>query len=146
MKKCFKCGIEKDLTEFYVHKKMADGHLGKCKTCTKSDVRQHRVDNPEKLKAYEEKRNKTARRKKQLTDTCRRMRAKYRDKYKARTAVGRALISGSLTRQPCSVCGTTERLHAHHEDYSKPLDVIWLCGAHHRELHESRGEEVDWNG
>ena len=37
MKKCFKCGVEKPLTEFYVHPKMGDGHLGKCKDCTKKD-------------------------------------------------------------------------------------------------------------
>ena len=37
MKKCFKCGIAKELSEFYVHPKMGDGHLGKCKSCTKND-------------------------------------------------------------------------------------------------------------
>ena len=37
MKKCFKCGIEKELSEFYIHNRMGDGHLGKCKDCTKND-------------------------------------------------------------------------------------------------------------
>lgn len=41
MKKCFKCGIEKSLTDFYKHPQMVDGHVNKCKSCNKKDVTQN---------------------------------------------------------------------------------------------------------
>jgi hypothetical protein len=48
---------------------------------------------------------------------------------------------GRLTPQPCERCGR-EDTHGHHEDYSKPLDVNWLCppchGERHREINEER--------
>ena len=53
MKRCFKCGQEKPLEEFYRHSAMADGRLGKCKLCTRADVgANYRTKRPQYL-AYE---------------------------------------------------------------------------------------------
>jgi hypothetical protein len=45
-----------------------------------------------------------------------------------------ALLRGDLVRQPCCRCGSTDS-HAHHDDYDKPLEVMWLCPLHHKERH-----------
>jgi len=47
--------------------------------------------------------------------------------------VSNAIRDGRLSRQPCEVCQAPEA-QAHHADYSKPLEVRWLCFRHHREL------------
>jgi hypothetical protein len=59
---------------------------------------------------------------------------KTREHHKARWQVSRAIKSGRLIRQPCEVCGDI-RVDAHHDDYSKPLNVRWLCRTHHIEHH-----------
>lgn len=58
---------------------------------------------------------------------------KYPEKVLARSAVTNALKHGTLKRLPCVVCGAEAQ--AHHEDYSKPLDVVWLCTKHHAQRH-----------
>jgi hypothetical protein len=58
----------------------------------------------------------------------------HADHHKARRKVRHEIVMGRMQRQPCEVCGA-EEVHAHHDDYSKPLDVRWLCPSHHREHH-----------
>ena len=53
---------------------------------------------------------------------------------KARTTYKTALKRGKLQRLPCQVCGEAES-DGHHPDYSRPLDVVWLCKPHHDEVH-----------
>lgn len=52
--------------------------------------------------------------------------------YQVRLAVNQ----GKLVRSACEVCGSTRRVSAHHDDYSKPLVVVWLCPDHHKERHK----------
>jgi len=63
-------------------------------------------------------------------------RARNPDKQKAHKAVEIARRAGRIVRQPCERCGATSLVHAHHDDYARLLDVIWLCPVHHRERHQ----------
>ncbi len=62
---------------------------------------------------------------------------KNKIKTVARWKAAHALKRGLLVRQPCAVCGS-EYSQMHHPDYRKPLEVEWLCRAHHLERHRGR--------
>ena len=52
-KKCFKCLRMLPLDAFYKHAAMANGHLNKCKECTKKDAKKHRIENIERIRQYD---------------------------------------------------------------------------------------------
>lgn len=132
-KKCFKCCFEKPLSEFYRHSQMGDGHLGKCKDCTKLDTFNHRKNNPEKVRAYDRSRGRD----RYILGSAAYLRY-YRERFPlrriAQLALTRLRRRGELIKMPCMKCGDTKSV-AHHEDYRRPLEFVWLCNGHHRERH-----------
>lgn len=136
MKQCFKCGLAKDVEEFYRHPQMADGRLGKCKACTKADVTARRNANLEAVRAYDSARAKLPHRRAKAVELTKAARARNPLYGAAHNAVARALRAGKLFWESCQVCGSWET-HAHHDDYAKPLVVRWLCAEHHKLWHQT---------
>lgn len=66
------------------------------------------------------------------------LRLKFPERIKARHKVSNAIRDGKLFKTACAVCGNI-KVEGHHEDYSKPLEVIWLCRKHHVEADEALG-------
>ena len=135
MKKCFKCGVEKEVDDFYKHPQMGDGHLGKCKECTKRDSTAHREANLERIRAYDRGRGNRL-----PTGYQAEYRRRFPNKYRAKGMVNNAVRDKRLHREDCSICGSRRHVHAHHDDYAKPLNVRWLCAAHHHQWHRDNGE------
>jgi hypothetical protein len=134
-KKCFKCGQVKIITDFYPHKQMGDGYLNKCKECTKKDIKLYRIEHPDILSKYELKRSKSQKRiaysKKHYDLWIKRNPEKYKAHYLLSNAVrDKRIIKPDL----CEICGNKTRLHGHHTDYAKPLEVIWLCAKCHGQI------------
>ena len=59
------------------------------------------------------------------------------DSNRCKNKVKARKMARRLEKKPCEKCGEI-KAEAHHEDYDKPLDVVWLCHKHHREIHNDR--------
>jgi hypothetical protein len=148
MKTCKKCLTEKPESEFYSLKAMRDGLTSDCKVCIRRSVEERRLrmmEDPEWVeKELARHRLKTRKyredgRVKQISQEAKRTAiAKYDEKHpgktKAKIAVNNAVRDKRLQKLPCSICGS-EDSEGHHDDYTKPLDVLWLCPKHHAERH-----------
>lgn len=132
-KVCRGCKRRKPLDDYYNHPRMSDGHLNFCKECVKPRVRANYQRTRKRYKKYDKEREKRPERKAMKKEYEARYREVYPEKYRAHMAVGNAVRAGRLMRRPCEVCGN--KAEAHHDDYSKPLDVRWLCFTHHRMHH-----------
>jgi hypothetical protein len=132
MKLCRQCSEVKPLTEFY---HFANGNpLHICKSCHKERMRLHRLSNPQ-VQERERQRSKTPERRAHLRTVAMRWRQQNPKGYRAHNAANNAVRDRKLSRQACQVCGTIEHVHKHHRDYTRPLDVTWLCAKCHRRLH-----------
>lgn len=83
-----------------------------------------RQDNPDKMREYYA--TWYAKRGKEV----RKLYKQNKERINAHAKVMRALKAGKFVRQPCEICGAVQ-VDAHHDDYSQPLAVRWLCRKHH---------------
>jgi hypothetical protein len=131
MKKCKKCGEEKEESTFYKSR-------NDCKECVKKMVRANRLAKIDYYREYDR-----ARGNRQPSSYLKDYRERNPNKYRAHNIVNNSIRDGKLFAEPCCVCGSTVSVHAHHDDYSKPLNVRWLCAAHHKQWHDENGEGLN---
>ena len=146
MKKCRKCGLEKNVIEFYKHAQMGDGYLSFCKICVRKrihnfyykDIDKNRKK--EKLRYERRKKNPAFIKARTIYDK------KYRSSKIRRHAIYIAKRLYKNRPDYCELCQKHKEqlswtIHAHHPDYSKPEKVKWLCAACHRKVHLEKKEE-----
>jgi hypothetical protein len=151
-KRCKTCGEEKPLEEFYRHKRTKDGRNTECKECTKRRAvawqnanpvqaakRKQRWVGENREKVAETKRRWAAKYPERVRENSRRMREQHPEKVYARMTLNNAVRDGLIVKpKTCAACGVEpepRELHGHHHDYSKPLEVEWLCRGCHVEEH-----------
>jgi hypothetical protein len=131
-KKCRDCNKIKPLEKFHKNKGMKDGRLNSCMECRNLYRKTYDDKNFESRK-----RPYNAKNHERYLCSLRLYRNKWPEKYKATNKVSNAIRDKRLTKEPCAICGEKE-VQAHHVNYSKPLEVTWLCFKHHRLLHGNR--------
>ncbi len=149
-KPCFKCRETKPLSEFYRHKMMGDGHLNKCKACARADVTRNREAKADYYRAYDRVRYyEHGHRSASKPDAGKartysiRWRDRNREKRKAHEILNHALQTGKIKRpRACQKCRQRGEVQAHHHDYTKPLDVHWLCRPCHGLEHRMSEKEA----
>lgn len=140
---CKHCAQDKPAEGFY------KSSPSKCKECTKDAVNKHRQANLERVRAYDRLRGSQAHRVAARAEyrktsayaesheaAAKRWAAKHPERKRAAEAVNNAIRDRRLTRWPvCAVPECEGKPQAHHPDYDRPLDVVWLCQPHHKQAH-----------
>lgn len=141
-KRCFKCLCVKPIDAFYKHSAMKDGRLNKCITCTKKDSTNNRIENIDRIRAYDRARASLPHRSELRKQIVKRWLKQHPDRKAATTKVSTAIRSKKLIRPMfCLIPECDKKPEAHHPDYDRPLDVVWLCRAHHMQAHAISHEE-----
>lgn len=128
LRRCCRCGIVKWLSEFRRHRANVGGHVPWCKGCTQPDK-------PLTARGQMQERAYASLPQARQLHTAAAMR--YQRAYPERTAANKALryaVRTGRVNKPdrCSECGLEGKTHGHHDDYRKPLEVVWLCARCHR--------------
>ena len=113
---------------YFTGKPCSHGHTGprlarsaECVQCQRDAKVRYKKRDPDKRQAGERRRQG---------------RPEVKHKRQCRLLVYYAVQVGLLTRTPCP-CGNPDT-EAHHEDYSKPLKVEWLCRPCHQKIHKNQ--------
>ena len=135
---CFRCKQTKLLEEFAISRKKSQGRDYICKICS-SAYRYEKL----KRRGVKQIRSQVAKEGNRIAV------AKFREKHPERIIsaqiVARALKHGELVRpDKCSKCGKIGQVESHHPDYSKPLEVQWLCTACHGDTRIKRRWLIRW--
>lgn len=154
MNSCKQCQ-ESNPLEFYKSNKTL------CKNCIKKRARKYREENIEKVKAYDRNRPNHKERvennskrvkamkdenpekyKKVIIEPKARWVGQNKEKRKAHGAINNKLRAVNIKSDLCQLCGKTNTaIEGHHFDYSRPLDVTWLCKRCHGLAHRAMNED-----
>ena len=143
MKYCFKCKTNKILSEFSKDRRAKDRLQPHCKLCNAKYRQSHKIKIAEDQRGYQQshkvelaKKRQTPRGKKLRNKSCKKYREEHIEEVRCRSILNEAVRCGKIKRpNTCESCFKECKPEGHHEDYSRPFDVDWLCIECHKRLH-----------
>ena len=138
-KVCKTCQAILPLDDFFKEHRTKDGFKLICKVCYTARCRAYdqRPERKAKAKANLKEKLKDPTFKSQLNARVLGYYHSNKQKWRTRANARYAIKTGKLVKQPCEVC-SNPIVQAHHDDYSNPLKVRWLCQIHHAEIHRKK--------
>lgn len=126
LKNCHKCKLDQELSNFYFRHGVMENN---CITCRRSYSKEYRrTHSYDSVKNY----HQTQRGKLSVNRASQKAYIKHREKWRARYKLRYEVKKGNIIKPfNCSDCKKKLPLQGHHEDYTKPLEVIWLCSKCH---------------
>lgn len=137
-KQCSRCGQAKGVISFTRNRSQPDGLENWCRDCRNTAERGRYHGSLDAARSAGREKQRRLRRNGDYRPVKRARRWKNvglsRERERIYALVARAVKCGKIAKRPCETCGDP-KVKAHHDDYSRPLDVMWLCEIHHRAVH-----------
>ena len=128
--RCSLCGEWKLEDDYYKNNRTANKLTVQCKQChIQTAIKTRNPENKKRInREYMRRARKTDPKKYRRRERIASRKRPKNEKTKARKILNNAVRSGKIIRPAnCSECGKLRKITAHHDDYSKPLEVRWLC-------------------
>jgi len=136
-KKCNKCGEIKPIKEFRKAKTCKGNMSTYCRKCLSLCTAKTPSHQPEARRIYERERQKRPGHKEKALKLTLSWRKRNPEAVACWTIFKKAIKEKRIIRvKKCVECGSDIQVEAHHEDYSKPLEVLWLCRKCHYHKHK----------
>lgn len=128
---------------FAINKLSAGGRKRRCKACELRIEKERRAKKIDEIRAYDVKRAKSKNRRQQAKKNNLQWKANNPLKRKAQQMVSNAIRAKKLVRKNCLICDKA-KTHGHHDNYAKPLQIMWLCPVHHFYRHKVLNASCPW--
>jgi hypothetical protein len=136
--KCWTCKEIKPIECFGIDNRRESHLSGQCRECKAKKYKEHYNYEHESQKSkgnYARHKEKVVARQMEYLKN-RKKTEEGKKQYLAHQLVAYYKRNGLIKPEPCNICG--KKAEAHHPDYRKPLEVIWLCSKHHKEMHNEK--------